>query len=139
MTLKVKHAVTLNKTMSQCAVEFSVVLWPCPCVQCFTGVVTMQVCAELRQAQGKRSQLEQSALEQASELEHLQQKSRELELQLARNAQSRHSTSSLQEELCTERSRLITADKKARRQIKRVSVLYSVCSWKFGFVMQMKN
>lgn len=97
------------------------------CVQCLTGVVTVQVCAELRQAQAKRSQLEVSEREQASELERLLQKSRELELQLARNAQSRHSTSSLQEELCAERSRLITADKKARGHTCRVSVIYSVC------------
>ncbi|XP_076131653.1 uncharacterized protein ccdc30 [Alosa pseudoharengus] len=72
----------------------------------------LKVCAELRQAQAKRSQLEQSEHEQVAQLERLHQKSRELELQLARSAQSRHSTSSLQEELCTERSRLITADKK---------------------------
>lgn len=96
-------------------------------MQCLTGVVTAQVCAELRQAQAKRSQLEQSEHEQTAELERLQQKSRELELQLARSAQSRHSTSSLQEELCAERGRLITADKKARKHTKRVSILYSVC------------
>ncbi|XP_031422588.1 coiled-coil domain-containing protein 30 isoform X3 [Clupea harengus] len=72
----------------------------------------LKVCAELRQAQAKLSKLEQTERGQAVELQRLQQKSRELELQLARSSQSRHSTSSLQEELCAERSRLIAADKK---------------------------
>ncbi|KAL2103733.1 hypothetical protein ACEWY4_000601 [Coilia grayii] len=73
----------------------------------------LKVCAELRQAQAKLAQLEQSERGRALEVERLQQRSRELELQLARSSQSRHSTSSLQEELCAERSRLIAADKKA--------------------------
>ena len=88
------------------------------------GVVDVQVCAELRQAQAKLSKLEQTERGQAVELQRLQQKSRELELQLARSSQSRHSTSSLQEELCAERSRLIAADKKARRRHAYTETIY---------------
>ncbi|XP_063064000.1 trichohyalin [Engraulis encrasicolus] len=72
----------------------------------------LKVSAELRQALAKLSQVEQSDRGRGLEVERLQQRSRELELQLARTSQSRHSTSSLQEELCAERSRLIAADKK---------------------------
>ncbi|KAJ8388973.1 hypothetical protein AAFF_G00125340 [Aldrovandia affinis] len=72
----------------------------------------MKVCAELKQAQVKLAQLEQSGAGQRAELEALQQRSRELELELSRSSQSRHATSGLQEELSAERARVIATDKK---------------------------
>ncbi|KAI1892532.1 hypothetical protein AGOR_G00134560 [Albula goreensis] len=72
----------------------------------------MKVCAELKQAQAKVGQLEQSGVKQRVEVERLQQRSRELELELGRSSQSRQASSSLQEELSAERARLIAADKK---------------------------
>lgn len=71
-----------------------------------------QVCAELKQAQAKLSQAEQSGSGQAAETERLQHKLRELELELARSGQSRNTNASLQEELQAERVRVISADKK---------------------------
>lgn len=47
-----------------------------------------------------------------AECERQQQRLRELELQLARSATSRNTTTNLQEELQAERDRLIAADKK---------------------------
>lgn len=58
------------------------------------------------------AQLEASAAAQAAELEQLQQKARELDLELARNSQNRQSSSSLREDLNAERARVIAADKK---------------------------
>ncbi|XP_029575534.1 coiled-coil domain-containing protein 30 isoform X1 [Salmo trutta] len=72
----------------------------------------IKVCAELKQAQAKLSQAEQSGLGQAAETERLQHKLRELELELARSGQSRNTNASLQEELQAERVRVISADKK---------------------------
>ncbi|KAJ8371251.1 hypothetical protein SKAU_G00112790 [Synaphobranchus kaupii] len=72
----------------------------------------IKVCAELKQAQAKVSQLEQTGAGQRAELERLQQRGRELELELGRSNQSRQTSSSLQEELSAERARLIAADKK---------------------------
>ncbi|KAG7472837.1 hypothetical protein MATL_G00113260 [Megalops atlanticus] len=72
----------------------------------------LKVSAELKQAQARVGQLEQSGAGQRVELERLQQRARELELELARSSQSRQASSSLQEELSTERARLIAADKK---------------------------
>ncbi|XP_064153963.1 coiled-coil domain-containing protein 30 isoform X2 [Anguilla rostrata] len=72
----------------------------------------MKVCAELKQAQAKVSQLEQTGAGQRAELERLQQRGRELELELGRSSQSRHASSGLQDELSAERTRLIAADKK---------------------------
>ncbi|XP_045552006.1 coiled-coil domain-containing protein 30 isoform X6 [Salmo salar] len=72
----------------------------------------IKVCAELKQAQAKLSQAEQSGSGQAAETERLQHKLRELELELARSGQSRNTNASLQEELQAERVRVISADKK---------------------------
>lgn len=72
----------------------------------------IQLCAELKQTQTKLIQVEQNVGSQAAECERQQQKIRELELELARNATNRSTTSSLQEELQAERARLIAADKK---------------------------
>lgn len=71
-----------------------------------------QLCAELKQVQTKLVHVEQSFQSQASEGERQQQKIRELELDLARNSANRSTTTSLQEELQAERTRLIAADKK---------------------------
>uniref|UniRef100_UPI003AB0784E coiled-coil domain-containing protein 30 n=1 Tax=Centroberyx gerrardi TaxID=166262 RepID=UPI003AB0784E len=72
----------------------------------------LKLCAELKQAQTKLVQVEQSVQGQAAECERQQHRLRELELELARNATSRNTTTSLQEELQAERARLIAADKK---------------------------
>ncbi|XP_055748584.1 coiled-coil domain-containing protein 30 isoform X3 [Salvelinus fontinalis] len=72
----------------------------------------IKVCAELKQAQAKLSQAEQSGSGQAAETERLQQRLRELELELARSGQSRNTNASLHEELQAERVRVISADKK---------------------------
>ncbi|XP_061592433.1 trichohyalin [Cololabis saira] len=72
----------------------------------------LKLCAELQQAQTKLVQVEQKVHSQAAELECRQQKIRDLELQLARNSTNRSATTSLQEDLQTERERLIAADKK---------------------------
>ncbi|KAI7794067.1 putative coiled-coil domain-containing protein 30, partial [Triplophysa rosa] len=72
----------------------------------------LKLCAELKQAQAKASQLEGSTLEQLAELEKLQQRARDLELEMARSSQSRQTNSSLMEELNAERARVIAADKK---------------------------
>ncbi|XP_058265577.1 coiled-coil domain-containing protein 30 isoform X2 [Hemibagrus wyckioides] len=72
----------------------------------------IKLCAELKQAQAKLAQLEASATAQVAELEQLQQRARELDLELARNNQNRQSSSSLREELNAERARVIAADKK---------------------------
>ncbi|XP_066529096.1 coiled-coil domain-containing protein 30 isoform X2 [Hoplias malabaricus] len=72
----------------------------------------MKLCAELKQTQTKLAQLEASATGQAAELEQLQQKKRDMELELARSTQNRQSSSSLREELNAERARVINADKK---------------------------
>lgn len=74
----------------------------------------LQLCAELKQAQAKASQLEGSTAEQLAELEKLQQRARDLELEMARNSQSRQTNSTLMEELNAERARVIAADKKVR-------------------------
>lgn len=71
-----------------------------------------QLCAELKQVQTKLVQMEHKVTSQTAECEHQQQKIRELELELARNSANRSATTSLQEDLQVERSRLITADKK---------------------------
>lgn len=73
---------------------------------------SLQLCAELKQVQTKLVQVEQSFHTQVAECERQQQKIRELELELARNSTNRSATTSLQEELQTERARLIAADKK---------------------------
>ncbi|XP_062872105.1 coiled-coil domain-containing protein 30 [Trichomycterus rosablanca] len=72
----------------------------------------IKLCAELKQAQTKLSQLEVCAAAHAADLEKLQQKARDLELELARNSQNRASSSSLKEELSAERARVLAADKK---------------------------
>ncbi|XP_060794196.1 coiled-coil domain-containing protein 30 isoform X6 [Neoarius graeffei] len=72
----------------------------------------IKLCAELKQAQAKLAQLEASAAAQVAELEQLQQRARELDLELARNSQNSQSNSSLREELSAERARVIAADKK---------------------------
>lgn len=73
-----------------------------------------QLCAELKQVQTKLIQVEQSLQSQAADCEHQQHKIRELELELARNSTTRSAATSLQEELQSERARLIAADKKVR-------------------------
>ncbi|KAA0707035.1 Coiled-coil domain-containing protein 30 [Triplophysa tibetana] len=72
----------------------------------------LKLCAELKQAQAKASQMEGSTLEQLAELEKLQQRARDLELEMARSSQSRQTNSSLMEELNAERASVIAADKK---------------------------
>ncbi|XP_035596750.1 coiled-coil domain-containing protein 30 isoform X4 [Oncorhynchus keta] len=72
----------------------------------------IKVCAELKQAQAKLSQAEQTGSGQAAEMERLQHRLRELELELARSGQSHNTNASLQEELQAERVRVISADKK---------------------------
>ncbi|TRY96628.1 hypothetical protein DNTS_024254 [Danionella cerebrum] len=72
----------------------------------------VKLCAELKQAQSRVSQQEGSAAVQVAELERLQQRTRDLELELARCAQNRQTNSSLMEELTSERTRVISADKK---------------------------
>ncbi|XP_043081104.1 coiled-coil domain-containing protein 30 isoform X2 [Puntigrus tetrazona] len=72
----------------------------------------IKLCAELKQAQAKVAQLEGSAAGQLVELERLQQRVRDLELEVARSTQNRHTNSSLMEELNSERARVIAADKK---------------------------
>lgn len=56
--------------------------------------------------------MEGSAAGQVAELERLQQRVRDLELEVARSAQNRQTNSSLMEELNSERARVIAADKK---------------------------
>ncbi|KTG44713.1 hypothetical protein cypCar_00002582 [Cyprinus carpio] len=72
----------------------------------------IKLCAELKQAQAKVAQREGSAAGHVAELERLQQRVRDLELEVARSAQSRQTNSSLMEELNSERARMIAADKK---------------------------
>ncbi|XP_069040175.1 coiled-coil domain-containing protein 30 isoform X2 [Lepisosteus oculatus] len=72
----------------------------------------LRVCAELKQAQARLTQLEQSSASLGGELERVQQRARELELEMARGCQSRQAQHSLEEELCSERARLLAADKK---------------------------
>nr|XP_046254146.1 coiled-coil domain-containing protein 30 isoform X2 [Scatophagus argus] len=83
----------------------------------------LKLCAELKQVQTKLVQVEQSVHTQVAECERQQQKIRELELELARNSTNRSATTSLQEDLQTERARLIAADKKVlelQQQLKSV-------------------
>ncbi|XP_043981539.1 coiled-coil domain-containing protein 30 isoform X1 [Gambusia affinis] len=68
--------------------------------------------AELKQTQSKLAQAEQKLQARDAECERLQQKVRELELQLIRSSTNGSATASLQEELTAERARLIAADKK---------------------------
>uniref|UniRef100_W5LZD3 Coiled-coil domain containing 30 n=1 Tax=Lepisosteus oculatus TaxID=7918 RepID=W5LZD3_LEPOC len=75
----------------------------------------LRVCAELKQAQARLTQLEQSSASLGGELERVQQRARELELEMARGCQSRQAQHSLEEELCSERARLLAADKKKRQ------------------------
>ncbi|XP_067302502.1 coiled-coil domain-containing protein 30 isoform X2 [Pseudorasbora parva] len=72
----------------------------------------IKLCAELKQAQAKVVQQEGSSAGQVAELERLQQRARDLELEMARSAQNRQTNSSLMEELNSERARVISADKK---------------------------
>ncbi|XP_056097790.1 coiled-coil domain-containing protein 30 isoform X2 [Rhinichthys klamathensis goyatoka] len=72
----------------------------------------IKLCAELKQAQAKVAQQEGSAAGQVAELERLQQRARDLELDMARSAQNRQTNRSLMEELNSERARVIAADKK---------------------------
>uniref|UniRef100_A0A673KX59 Uncharacterized protein n=1 Tax=Sinocyclocheilus rhinocerous TaxID=307959 RepID=A0A673KX59_9TELE len=72
----------------------------------------IKLCAELKQAQAKVAQLEGSATGHVAELERLQQRVRDLELEVARSARNRQTNSSLMEELNSERARVIAADKK---------------------------
>ncbi|XP_077070605.1 uncharacterized protein ccdc30 isoform X3 [Siphateles boraxobius] len=72
----------------------------------------IKLCAELKQAQAKVAQQEGSAAGQVAELEKLQQRARDLELEMARSAQNRQTNRSLMEELNSERARVIAADKK---------------------------
>ncbi|XP_040009974.1 coiled-coil domain-containing protein 30 isoform X2 [Xiphias gladius] len=72
----------------------------------------LKLCAELKQVQTKLVQVEQTVHTQVAESERQQQKIRELELELARNSTNRNATTSLQEDLQAERTRLIAADKK---------------------------
>ncbi|XP_067227117.1 coiled-coil domain-containing protein 30 isoform X1 [Chanodichthys erythropterus] len=72
----------------------------------------IKLCAELKQAQAKVAQQEGSAAGQVAELERLQQRARDLELEVARSTQNRYTNSSLMEELNSERARVIAADKK---------------------------
>ncbi|XP_016138628.1 coiled-coil domain-containing protein 30 [Sinocyclocheilus grahami] len=72
----------------------------------------IKLCAELKQVQAKVAQLEGSAAGHVAELERLQQRVRDLELEVARSAQNRQTNSSLTEELNSERARVIAADKK---------------------------
>uniref|UniRef100_A0A087XT45 Coiled-coil domain containing 30 n=1 Tax=Poecilia formosa TaxID=48698 RepID=A0A087XT45_POEFO len=68
--------------------------------------------AELKQAQSKLAQVEQKLQTRDAECERLQQKVRELELQLIRSGTNGSAAASLQEELQAERARLVAADKK---------------------------
>ncbi|XP_035502309.2 coiled-coil domain-containing protein 30 isoform X2 [Scophthalmus maximus] len=72
----------------------------------------LKLCAELKQVQTKLVQAEQTVHSQAAEGERQQQKTRELELELARSSTNRSAATSLQEDLQAERVQLITADKK---------------------------
>ncbi|XP_049921851.1 coiled-coil domain-containing protein 30 isoform X2 [Epinephelus moara] len=72
----------------------------------------LKLCAELKQVQTKLVHLEQSVHTHAAECERQQQRIRELELELARNSTNRSTTTSLQEDLQAERTRVIAADKK---------------------------
>ncbi|XP_062316183.1 coiled-coil domain-containing protein 30 isoform X1 [Osmerus eperlanus] len=72
----------------------------------------LKLCAELRQTQARQAQAEQGSQGQAAETERLQQRLRELQLELARSGHSLSTNASLQEELQAERARLIAADKK---------------------------
>lgn len=73
---------------------------------------SLKLCAELKQVQTKLVQAEQTVHSQAAEGERQQQKTRELELELARSSTNRSAATSLQEDLQAERVQLITADKK---------------------------
>ncbi|XDV45893.1 hypothetical protein PO909_013905 [Leuciscus waleckii] len=72
----------------------------------------IKLCAELKQALAKVAQQEGSTAGQVAELERLQQRARDLELEMARSAQNRQTNRSLMEELNSERARVIAADKK---------------------------
>ncbi|XP_059396659.1 coiled-coil domain-containing protein 30-like isoform X1 [Carassius carassius] len=72
----------------------------------------IKLCAELKKAQAKVAQLEGSGAGQVVELERLQKRVRDLELEVARSTQNRQTNSSLMEELNSERARVIAADKK---------------------------
>ncbi|XP_028266422.1 trichohyalin isoform X2 [Parambassis ranga] len=83
----------------------------------------LKLCAEQKQAQTKLIQVEQKVQTQVAECERQQQKIRELELELARSGTNRSATTSLQEELQSERVRVIAADKKVldlQQQLKNV-------------------
>lgn len=60
--------------------------------------------------------MEQSAASQTAEVERLQQRARELELEVVRNSRDQQTHASLQEELNAERMRLNAADKKVPSQ-----------------------
>uniref|UniRef100_A0AAQ5Y6D4 Coiled-coil domain containing 30 n=1 Tax=Amphiprion ocellaris TaxID=80972 RepID=A0AAQ5Y6D4_AMPOC len=72
----------------------------------------LKLCAEVKQVQNKLVQVEQKVQTQEAECERQQHKIRELELELARSCTNRSATTSLQEDLQAERTRLIAADKK---------------------------
>ncbi|XP_029104982.1 coiled-coil domain-containing protein 30 isoform X2 [Scleropages formosus] len=72
----------------------------------------IKLSAELKQAQSKVNQLEQSNQVQSTETERLRHRVRELELEATRCAQIQQAHDGLQEELNTERIRVIAADKK---------------------------
>ncbi|XP_023697378.2 uncharacterized protein ccdc30 isoform X2 [Paramormyrops kingsleyae] len=72
----------------------------------------IKLCAELKHAQDKGIQMERNAATQTAEVERLQQRARELELEVIRNSQDQQTHTSLQEELKAERARLNSADKK---------------------------
>ncbi|XP_051516091.1 coiled-coil domain-containing protein 30-like [Myxocyprinus asiaticus] len=72
----------------------------------------IKLCVELKQAQAKVAQLEASTAGQVVQLEKLQQRARDLELEVARTSHNKQTNSSFMEELNAERARVIAVDKK---------------------------
>ncbi|XP_048873273.1 coiled-coil domain-containing protein 30 isoform X2 [Brienomyrus brachyistius] len=72
----------------------------------------IKLCAELKHAQNKGIQMEQNVATQTTEVDRLQQRVRELELEVIRNSHAQQTHTGLQEELNAERARLNAADKK---------------------------
>ncbi|XP_051947600.1 coiled-coil domain-containing protein 30 isoform X1 [Xyrauchen texanus] len=72
----------------------------------------IKLCAELKRSQAKVAQLEGSTAGQVVELAKLQQRARDLELEVVKSGQNKQTNSSLMEELNAERAHVIATDKK---------------------------
>lgn len=85
-------------------------------------LVFPQLSAELKQAQTKLHQAEETIHSHLSQCEHQRQKIRELEAELANNSTKRSLIGSLQVELQTERGQLTAANKKVTANGSRITL-----------------